>query len=56
MKLLRYGPPGQEKPGMLDAEGRVRDLSSVAILRQIYRVLVYYDDNLMPVPELSSSY
>jgi len=24
MKLLRYGPKGQEKPGMLDAEGRVR--------------------------------
>jgi len=29
MKLLRYGPPGQEKPGLLDAEGRIRDLSSV---------------------------
>ena len=28
MKLLRYGPVGQEKPGMLDAEGRVRDLSA----------------------------
>ncbi|MDE2447374.1 MAG: fumarylacetoacetate hydrolase family protein [Gammaproteobacteria bacterium] len=27
MKLLRYGPPGQEKPGMLDFEGRIRDLS-----------------------------
>jgi 2-keto-4-pentenoate hydratase/2-oxohepta-3-ene-1,7-dioic acid hydratase in catechol pathway len=27
MKLLRYGPPGQEKPGLLDGEGRVRDLS-----------------------------
>ena len=27
MKLLRYGPPGREKPGLLDAEGRVRDLS-----------------------------
>jgi 2,4-diketo-3-deoxy-L-fuconate hydrolase len=27
MKLLRYGPKGQEKPGILDAEGRVRDLS-----------------------------
>ena len=27
MKLLRYGPKGQEKPGTLDAEGRVRDLS-----------------------------
>lgn len=29
MKLLRYGPPGQEKPGVLDAQGRVRDLSGV---------------------------
>ncbi|WP_371154996.1 fumarylacetoacetate hydrolase family protein [Jannaschia sp. 2305UL9-9] len=27
MKLLRYGPAGQEKPGCLDADGRVRDLS-----------------------------
>ena len=29
MKLLRYGFPGQEKPGVLDAQGRVRDLSDV---------------------------
>ncbi len=29
MKLLRYGAPGAEKPGLLDAEGRVRDLSGV---------------------------
>lgn len=28
MKLLRYGPKGQEKPGVLDADGRVRDLSA----------------------------
>lgn len=27
MKLLRYGAKGQEKPGMLDREGRIRDLS-----------------------------
>ena len=27
MKLLRYGLRGQEKPGMLDAQGRIRDLS-----------------------------
>lgn len=27
MKLLRYGEPGQEKPGLLDAEGHIRDLS-----------------------------
>src|SRR5690348_10694674 len=27
MKLLRYGPAGEEKPGLLDAEGRVRSLA-----------------------------
>jgi 2-keto-4-pentenoate hydratase/2-oxohepta-3-ene-1,7-dioic acid hydratase in catechol pathway len=27
MKLLRHGPKGHEKPGLLDGEGRVRDLS-----------------------------
>ncbi|QDL54533.1 fumarylacetoacetate hydrolase family protein [Rhodoferax aquaticus] len=29
MKLVRYGLPGQEKPGVLDPQGRVRDLSGV---------------------------
>ncbi|MFV3126033.1 fumarylacetoacetate hydrolase family protein [Niveispirillum sp. KHB5.9] len=28
MKLLRYGPKGQEKPGLLDADGIIRDLSA----------------------------
>lgn len=28
MKLLRYGAPGQEKPGLLDDAGQVRDLSA----------------------------
>ncbi len=27
MKLLRYGPKGREKPGLLDGDGRIRDLS-----------------------------
>jgi 2-keto-4-pentenoate hydratase/2-oxohepta-3-ene-1,7-dioic acid hydratase in catechol pathway len=27
MKLLRYGPKGQERPGLLDADGGIRDLS-----------------------------
>jgi 2,4-didehydro-3-deoxy-L-rhamnonate hydrolase len=27
MKLVRYGPAGKEKPGMIDAEGKLRDLS-----------------------------
>jgi 2,4-didehydro-3-deoxy-L-rhamnonate hydrolase len=29
MKLLRYGSPGQEKPGVLASDGSIRDLSSV---------------------------
>jgi 2-keto-4-pentenoate hydratase/2-oxohepta-3-ene-1,7-dioic acid hydratase in catechol pathway len=29
MKLLRYGEPGQEKPGILDGDGKIRDLSGV---------------------------
>jgi 2-keto-4-pentenoate hydratase/2-oxohepta-3-ene-1,7-dioic acid hydratase in catechol pathway len=40
MKLLRYGPVGQEKPGLLDSAGILRDLS--AHLRDITT------DNLLP--------
>ena len=29
MKLLRFGPLGAEKPGLLDADGNIRDLSLV---------------------------
>jgi 2-keto-4-pentenoate hydratase/2-oxohepta-3-ene-1,7-dioic acid hydratase in catechol pathway len=29
MKLVRYGAPGREKPGMIDANGKIRDLSKV---------------------------
>jgi hypothetical protein len=29
MKLLRYGPPGQERPGLLDAAGTIRDLGDL---------------------------
>jgi 2,4-diketo-3-deoxy-L-fuconate hydrolase len=29
MKLVRYGKPGKEKPGLIDAEGKLRDLSGV---------------------------
>jgi 2,4-didehydro-3-deoxy-L-rhamnonate hydrolase len=29
MKLLRYGHPGTEKPGLLDVAGNIRDLSAV---------------------------
>ena len=29
MKLCRYGPRGQEKPGVVDQDGRIRDLSAL---------------------------
>jgi len=29
MKLCRYGRPGYEKPGMIDRDGRLRDLSKI---------------------------
>ncbi|WP_395446252.1 ureidoglycolate lyase (plasmid) [Aminobacter sp. UC22_36] len=29
MKLLRYGPVGKERPGILDSAGRMRDLSAL---------------------------
>ncbi len=29
MKLLRYGPSGREKPGLLDADGKISDLSGI---------------------------
>lgn len=29
MKLVRFGQPGREKPGIVDSEGRIRDLSDV---------------------------
>jgi 2-keto-4-pentenoate hydratase/2-oxohepta-3-ene-1,7-dioic acid hydratase in catechol pathway len=29
MKLVRFGAPGEEKPGIVDAEGHIRDLSGI---------------------------
>lgn len=29
MKLLRFGPAGSEKPGLIDSDGQIRDLSGV---------------------------
>jgi len=29
MKLVRYGKPGKEKPGLIDADGKLRDLSGI---------------------------
>jgi 2,4-diketo-3-deoxy-L-fuconate hydrolase len=56
MKLLRYGPSGQEKPGCLDADGRVRDLSDhvtdiagAALLPDVIARLKALDINSLPV-------
>jgi len=56
MKLLRYGPAGQEKPGVLDAQGMVRDLSAVVddiagatLLPQSLARLQALDLNTLPV-------
>ncbi|MEP3297809.1 MAG: fumarylacetoacetate hydrolase family protein [Pseudoruegeria sp.] len=56
MKLLRYGPTGQEKPGCLDTEGRVRDLSGhiddlagAALLPESVAKLQALDVNSLPV-------
>ena len=29
MKLVRFGPPGREKPGIIDQDGKLRDLSRI---------------------------
>lgn len=56
MKLLRYGPAGQEKPGCLDAEGRVRDLSAyvddiagAALLPESIAQLKFLDITTLPI-------
>lgn len=58
MKLLRYGPKGQEKPGLLDAESRVRDLSAIvpdlageALLPGSLRRIAALDEASLPLVE-----
>jgi 2,4-diketo-3-deoxy-L-fuconate hydrolase len=58
MKLLRYGAPGAEKPGLLDASGRVRDLSGVvadiggeALRPSGLKALQSLDPDTLPVVE-----
>ncbi len=56
MKLLRYGPQGQEKPGLLDASGQIRDLSAHisdlggAVLTDLSR-LAQIDPTTLPLVE-----
>ena len=56
MKLLRYGPDGAEKPGLLDDDGQIRDISAVVpdlsgdVLGQLDR-LAEIDIETFPVVE-----
>ncbi len=38
MKLVRFGPAGREKPGILDDQGRIRDLSKLAALENLEKL------------------
>jgi len=56
MKLLRWGPPGEERPGILDGEGRIRDLSGVvrdidgkAISPEGLAKIAAFDPNTLPL-------
>jgi len=56
MKLLRWGPPGEERPGILDGEGRIRDLSGVvrdidgkAISPEGLARIAAYDPSTLPL-------
>ncbi|MEJ0092299.1 MAG: fumarylacetoacetate hydrolase family protein [Methylocella sp.] len=61
MKLLRYGAPGSEKPGILDNDGQIRDLSSVvddiggaALLPEGLRRIAAADIKALPLASASS--
>ena len=53
MRFVRYGEPGQERPGMLDAEGRLRDLSGVVpdLAGAVLGKLPNIDPNGLPLVE-----
>ncbi|MBV8514721.1 MAG: fumarylacetoacetate hydrolase family protein [Acidobacteria bacterium] len=56
MKLLRYGQPGKEKPGLLDKSGEIRDLSEVipdiageALSAESLKRIAAIDSSTLPV-------
>ena len=58
MKLLRYGPAGEEKPGLLDQDGTIRDLSNeiddvagAALDDQVLQRLARIDPSSLPTVE-----
>ncbi|HEY4091242.1 MAG TPA: fumarylacetoacetate hydrolase family protein [Luteibacter sp.] len=63
MKLLRYGAPGHEKPGLVDANGHLRDLSGVitdlsgdALGNASMRRLAAIDASTLPLVEGTPRY
>ena len=60
MKLLRYGPPGAEKPGLLDKDGTIRCLSAVvrdidgfALSDAALKMIAGIDPNTLPKVDAS---
>lgn len=53
MKFLRYGDAGAEKPGVLDAQGRLRDLSAIVpdLSGQVLGALPQVDPETLPMVE-----
>jgi 2,4-didehydro-3-deoxy-L-rhamnonate hydrolase len=56
MKLVRYGKPGKEKPGLIDGEGKLRDLSgkisdvsSATLAPQVLAKLAKIKTNTLPL-------
>ena len=63
MKLVRYGPQGQEKPGLIDAEGRICDLSGhvadiggAALSAEGLKALAAIDPGSLPLVEGNPRY
>ena len=58
MKLLRYGPAGSEKPGLMHTDGTVRDLSGIVadisgatLSREVLEALGRADHDALPIVE-----
>ncbi len=63
MKLCRYGPTGAEKPGLIDADGRIRDLSGhladltgAALSRESLATLAAIDPASLPLVDGETRY
>ena len=62
MKLCRYGPVGQEKPGLIDSQGRIRaladhaDITPELLAPESLRALAAIDPETLPLVEGSPRY